>query len=327
MMAMKQMKWGIFYPLFFLAALMLCHGCKKGPKVEELLVGSWRTTIGTLHSVLTFETNGSWVIENKVESEMSQSAAKPSKISGNWFYTDKLEGGFPEEVPESAEEKKADEQPVETQEESKEKLFLVMSVTKSQDDETGWKSGATKPFELVQMDKEKLLLKGVDGRVVEWSRVQADKKAEQDDEGAVKVNLGPLVVNLSRIDAKNKRRYLCLDVELILEAPAVMEKMAKPLEMKLHPRVREAAIFYLSSKTYQDLRTVKKAQEVTIELKRVLNPYFKNRIKRLIVHEIVLTSEKKMVDDYENHLLKPHENGEKKEKAEETETAEGKPHG
>jgi hypothetical protein len=106
-----------------------------------------------------------------------------------------------------------------------------------------------------------------------------------------------------------------------------MEKMAKPLEMKLHPRVREAAIFYLSSKTYQDLRTVKKAQEVTIELKRVLNPYFKNRIKRLIVHEIVLTSEKKMVDDYENHLLKPHENGEKKEKAEETETAEGKPHG
>ena len=317
----QQRKWSTIFALLSLIVILSDPGCRRAPTVEEFLLGSWRRTSGKVHSILSFQTNGSWLIESRVEGKLSKIVAKRGKISGQWFYTDKMEDVLPEEVPDDKKkEKKAEEKAQKGADEKKETLFLVMSVTEAQDDESGWEVGSTKSFEFVQLDKEKLVLKSPDGTTVEWLRVRSDKNQEQLSEGLVTTKLGPLIVNLSRIKVQHKRRFLCLDVDLVIESSYVQaDAGSPPPEIKLHPRVREAAIYYLSSKTYQDIRTVDKAQAISNELKDVLNPYVQNRIKELLIKQIVVTSERKVVEDYENKLLKPDDKANKEDKKDKNE--------
>ncbi|MBU0992224.1 MAG: flagellar basal body-associated FliL family protein [Proteobacteria bacterium] len=306
-----------FLSVFFLINLTLLSGCKSGPKVEEFLLGSWRMNQGKVHSILSFHANGSWILENRVEGKLSKIVAKKGKISGEWFYTDELEGGLPEGQGEKEKKDETGKKNEAETEASKPKIFLVMSVIASDDEETGWQKGVTKPFEIVELNKDRLVLKGFDDMVMEWMRVSSSgKNTDEVTGGTIKASLGSIIVNLSRTQIRHKRRYLCLDVDIILEVP-YEEGTLPPAPPKLHPRVREAAIFYLSSKTYQELRTVDKAQEILNELKDVLNPYLENKIQELVINTIIITTERKIVEDYENQLLKPQKVEESPEEVEE----------
>lgn len=293
-----------------LLVYILSSGCKSGPKVEEFLIGSWRAYKMKVHSILTFHANGNWVIENRVEGKLSKIVAKRGRISGEWFYTDDIEGLLPEdyEPPEEVEEvEKKEEKKGEDSEEEEEKpkVFLVLTVLNAEEAED-WVEGSTNPYEIVVLDKEKLILKSLNGDIMDWDRVRAEKGKDLDADGSLAVKLGSLVVNLSRTKVRHKKRYLCIDLDMILEVP-VQEGVPMPEPPPLHPRVREAAIFYLSSLTYKDIKSIDKSQMHINNLKDVLNPYMKGKIKELFIRNIIVTSEKKNVEDFKSQILKPQE--------------------
>ncbi len=77
---------------------------------------------------------------------------------------------------------------------------------------------------------------------------------------AVTMPLDPFLVNLAD---KESRRYLKLKVELEVDS----EGSAKELEKSL-PRIRDALILLLSSKTYLDLSTYDGKQQLKQEIKQ-----------------------------------------------------------
>lgn len=322
-MKIKRIKrFGAIFFAFLLMTLFMGYGCKSGLKVDELLPGPWQMFKDKVHFTLTFEAKGSWAIENKVEGKTPKSTPQKGKISGQWFYTNELEGEFPEKPSENHEaDLKENEKPEKDKDEKKQRTFLVMSVSDSPDEDKDWEKGATKPFEIVQLDKEKLVLMDPDGTIVEWSRLPEGENKDKTEEGTINTSLGAIVVNLNRTKVQHKRRFLCLDVDIVTERPHQGDKEPSP-ELKLHPRIREAAIFYLSSKTYQDLRTVEKVETIMGELTDVLNPYLKNTIKGFEINQLMVTADKKTVEDFENDLLKKKQEEGGKENTEKDEEAE-----
>ena len=302
---------GMLVALVCVAAIL--GGCSSGPKVEALLIGSWRMHQGKVHSILTFHNNGSWSLENRVEGKLSKIVAKRGRITGEWFYTDELDKQF---VSETAEKEKTSDakggdagtQDSQAQEDPPPTIYLIMHVSESDGDEY-WQPGITIPFEILTLDKEMLVMRNFTGDTMEWLKVRAGKNEEMDTEGTVKMNIGPMVINLSRTRIRQRRRYLCLDVDLVLEVPYHDTEAVPPEPPAIHPRIKEAAIFYLSAKTYKDIKTVDDAQNVISGLKNVLNPYLEGKIQELVINNIVVSTERKNVEDFLNRLLKPQEVG------------------
>lgn len=298
---------GVLVTLVCLAAML--EGCSSGPKVEALLIGSWRMHQGKVHSILTFHNNGSWSLENRVEGKLSKIVAKRGRITGEWFYTDELDKKYVSqmdtiEAPSDDGSTDAEAEEGQDQDNSQPTIYLIMHVAESDGDDD-WQPGITVPFEILILDKERLSLKNFNGDIMEWSRVRVGKSEETDIEGTVKMNLGPMVINLSRTRIRQRRRYLCIDVDLVLEVSYHNTDGLPPEPPAMHPRIKEAAIFYLSAKTYKDLKSVDDAQNVISGLKNVLNPYLQGKIQELTINNIVVSTERKNVEDFLNRLLKP----------------------
>ncbi len=86
------------------------------------------------------------------------------------------------------------------------------------------------------------------------------KESHAPSKHAVTMPLDPFLVNLAD---KESRRYLKLKVELEVDS----EGSAKELEKSL-PRIRDALILLLSSKTYLDLSTYEGKQQLKQEIKQ-----------------------------------------------------------
>ena len=135
-------------------------------------MGSWRSYRVKTHSILTFQTNGGWVIENRTEDSMSRIVSKKGKVTGEWFYTDDAEGLLTKGQTDSGEGEKTENDKEETKKKdtpedkgndknapkNEKKYYLVLSV-KEVSDIDGWIVGTSTPFEIVSVDKEKLILK------------------------------------------------------------------------------------------------------------------------------------------------------------------------
>ena len=90
-----------------------------------------------------------------------------------------------------------------------------------------------------------------------WNKAQA---SHTDPKDRVIMPLEPFLVNLAD---KESRRYLKLKVDLEVDS----EETVKELE-KVLPRIRDALILLLSSKTYLDLSTMEGKQRLKKEIKR-----------------------------------------------------------
>lgn len=291
--------------LFILIFFVFWGSCKSGPKVEEFLIGSWRAYKLKVHSILTFYNNGSWAIENRVEGKLSKIVAKKGRISGEWFYTDDVIAILPEDYqpPEEIEDEKSDEKKAEEDSDTP-KIFLVLNVIKNEDEDEYWVEGKPNIFELVTLDKNQLIIEDLNGKVLTWDRVRAERERDVNMEGSLAIDMGSIIVNLSRTKIRQKRRYLCLDMDIVIEVPVV--EGAPAIEPPpLHPRLREAAIFYLSSLTYKDIKSIDRVQEHIALLKDILNPYVKGKIQELYIKNVVVTSQKKNVEDFINNIIKP----------------------
>lgn len=77
---------------------------------------------------------------------------------------------------------------------------------------------------------------------------------------SVTMPLEPFLVNLAD---RESRRYLKLKVELKVDSEGTAKEMEKSL-----PRIRDALILLLSSKTYLDLSTYEGKQQLKQEIKK-----------------------------------------------------------
>ena len=125
-----------------------------------------------------------------------------------------------------------------------------------------------------------------------------------------------LFINLNKNRSNTQDRYLCLNMNLVLKE--LMPDQQIPV---MHPKAREAAILFLSSLVYEDVKDFDQVKRQKSKLVDVLNPYMQDFIKDIeIEHVIISTTIEKVEEFIIEHtmdLKKEGEEGNKEETSEE----------
>ena len=123
----------------------------------------------------------------------------------------------------------------------------------------------------------------------------------------------PIAVNLNKNRSNTQDRYLCLKMNMVLK-----ELMPDQKIPAMHPKAREAAIIFLSSLVYGDVKDFDQVKIQRTKLVDVLNPYMEGFIKDIeIEHVIISTTIEKVEEFIIEHTMglaseAEGENGEKK---------------
>lgn len=262
--------------LYFLICVLLFsggYGCsKEDAPADGRFIGTWRMKKGKGHKDLTFLADGTW--QSKVRKEGSKSGkekAKDEEFLGAWVVV----GGV-----------------------------LNMTATQAKVGNE-WIVGETISFTIIEITESKMQIKKPDGTIEIWAKI-IKQQAEGKERPAIVLPVKPFVVNLSKEKPVSKERYLCIELKLILKpseekviAPGE-EKVVAPLP-KLHPKVKEAMIFHLSSLTYSEINTMDKLGAVRNMLLQIINPYAKNQIESISIQNITVTSQWKSVEAFFSH--------------------------
>jgi len=237
-----------------------CFGGEKTPDIEEQLIGSWNRYWNKSYFLLIIRANGSWKSDVRVEGASSKIIGKKGSASGNWRI---------------------------------EENHLVLTVTESNIEDL-WVKDQTLFCEIVEINNDLMKLRYPSQRIVTWKRSRVKKKARQDGEPLPPVIKPlPVVVNLNKIRSHDKDRYLCVDLELTLQ-----ELMPEQEVPGFHPKAREAAVIFLSSLTYQEVKTFDKVKAVKKQLEVLLTPYFKGQMKDITISHVVIASTMEKVDEF-----------------------------
>jgi len=239
---------------------------------QELLVGSWIRFDNRVHTLLIIRNNGNWSSDLRVEGASSKIIERKGESSGTWSLEDHS---------------------------------LAITVTSSQMEDT-WPIGKI-TLEIMEIDKKSVTFKYPNSRLITWKRARiekVDKKEEKKDEkgkdgeNAVTtinpvITMKPLVVNLNKISSNDKDRYLCLSLDLQLE-----EMQSDSEVPKLHPRAWDAAIIFLSSLLYNDVKTFDAMGVVTGKLTKILNPYFDGMLMEVTATHVMISSSMEKVEEF-----------------------------
>jgi hypothetical protein len=103
----------------------------------------------------------------------------------------------------------------------------------------------------------------------------------------------PLVVNLNKLSSNDKDRYLCLALDLHLEALEAEQEAPK-----LHPKVWDAASIYLSSLIYKDVKTFDTMKVVNERLFDIFTPYLDGKLSHIEVNHVMISSNMEKVEEF-----------------------------
>lgn len=252
--------------LFLALAVLLCCsgiGCKeKGPPeptVEELLLGTWSRYQNKMYILLMVKANGGWTSDARVEGANSKIIEKKWSATGTW----KVEN------------------------------YQLILDTVSSDSDEFWVAGSTQFFQLIEINKDFMTLKHTNGREFLWQRSQVKKRPVAEGERPSFIKFKPMVVNLNKNRSNDKDRYLCLDIDLNLTD--LMPDQEIP---EVHPQAREAAMLFLSSLVYDDVKSFEKVKDVKVELEKLLNPYLEGKLKDIKINHVVIASSMDKVDEF-----------------------------
>jgi len=162
-----------------------------------------------------------------------------------------------------------------------------------------WTIGETVSFEIIEITELTMKIKKSNGSIETWARVKS-QKVEEKERLARAISMKPIVVNLSKERPGSKDQYLCIELEIVFKPVGV--GMALP---KLHPKVRETAIFHLSSLTYSEANTMSKIGHIKDSLLNILNPYAKGQIESIAIRNIMVTSRWKSVESFLSQYAEP----------------------
>jgi hypothetical protein len=151
-----------------------------------------------------------------------------------------------------------------------------------------------------------MLLKEENGRVSEWKKSRNPKAGDAGTETPIVIPMKPLAVNLNKNRSSTQDRYLCLNMHLVLK-----ELMPDQQIPALHPKAREAAVLFLSSLVYEDVKDFDQVKIQKSKLVDVLNPYMEGFIKDIkIEHVIISTTMEKVEEFIIEHTMGPKKEGE-----------------
>jgi len=274
------MKRVIVYSILFLIGVSFfisISGC--GGKVtsdqEEFAVGNWIHERNRAYILLVMNPKGEWKSTVKIADVTSKIVSSKGTAKGTWH----IEEGQ-----------------------------MIFTVSES-DIEDVWEKTATTFYDIVALDEMTMELKSESGRTVVWRKTNTQKAAESEVDLAVNVPMGPVAVNLNKNRSNDKDRYLCLNMSLVLKE--LMPDQEIPL---IHPKAREAAIIFLSSLVFNDVKDFEDIKKQSKKLVDVLNPYMEGFIKEITIEHIIVATEIDKVDEFfiEHTLIEEPVPGEEK---------------
>ncbi|OQY02416.1 MAG: hypothetical protein B6I26_00840 [Desulfobacteraceae bacterium 4572_130] len=157
---------------------------------------------------------------------------------------------------------------------------LVLTVIHSEINDI-WKENEIFFYEIIEISNDTMKLRSVNEGESVWQKIQKEKYGK----ASKIIKIKPIVVNLNKTNLNEKDRYLYIDMELNL-----LKKIEslKNQSFLFHPRAREAVIIFLSSFTYENVKTFNKISDINKKLKHVLNPYFNGLLKNIKINRIML---------------------------------------
>ncbi|WP_300672230.1 hypothetical protein [Desulfoluna sp.] len=265
---------------FFLVA------CEKERPERALIVGPWKETIASFHTIISFRSNGSFGILRLAEGQLSKidETAERVKVEGKWKLVPPEMEGDP--------------------------LLLIM-MPEVVEGETPWVAAVPVTYIIERVSQNHLLMRSSEGGRIAWDRLRGTKAPEET--GGIPmahVGVGPLVVGLNKVRLNEESRYLCVQLDLVIsdvEAVNCVEANRLPTgepsgSYRIHPSLQEAIVLHLSRLRYRDVRSLNLLNSVTTDLKRILEAYLVGHLQEVKVVRVVVTTTRSGVENFVNEF-------------------------
>jgi flagellar basal body-associated protein FliL len=240
--------------------LMVLAGCGEKQKSQtDLAVGNWTQLRNRAYILLITNPKGEWNSSVRIADATQKIVSSKGTAKGTWHI---------------------------------EKNQMIFTVGES-DIEEIWAKNTTIFYDIVELTDTVMQLKNESGRVVVWNKTNTQRADSTDKDVSITIPVGPLAVNLNKNRSSDKDRYLCLNVNLVLKE--MMPAQEIPV---VHPRARDAAILYLSSLVFNDVKDFDSIKEQMKKLVDVLNPYLEGVVKEITVEHVIVATEADKVDEF-----------------------------
>jgi len=257
------MKRVTIYSILFLIGisfLVTIFGCGGKEKSQnETAVGNWMQMRNRAYILLITNPKGEWNSSVRIADVTSKIVKAKGTAKGTWH----IENGQ-----------------------------MIFTVAESNVEEI-WESTATTFFDIVELNDTTMQLREESGHIVVWKKTKAKKKAEVEVDLAPIVPMGPVAVNLNKNRSNDKDRYLCLNMNLVFKE--LMPDQEIPL---IHPKAHEAAIIFLSSLVFNDVKDFEDLKKQSKKLVDVLNPYMEGFIKEITIEHVIVATEIDKVEEF-----------------------------
>jgi len=253
-----------FFILFFIIVFLFIFvaACKeKEISPQELAVGNWIQSKNNVYILWVTNPKGEWNSSVKIPDVTGKIVKSRGTAKGTWH----IEEGQ-----------------------------MIISVTES-DVEKIWEKNATTFFDIVELTDKTMQLKEESGLIVAWNKTNTEKVSDSKNVNNL-IAMGPVVVNLNKNRSHDKDRYLCLNMNLVLQE--IMPEQEIP---SIHPKAREAMIIFLSSLVFDDVKDFKSIKKQNKNMRDLLNPYMEGSIKEIKIEHIIVTTD---IDQVEEFLIK-----------------------
>jgi hypothetical protein len=235
-------------------------GCGEKEKTQsELAVGNWTQFRNRAYILLITNPKGEWNSSVRISDVTSKIVKSKGNAKGTWYI---------------------------------EKGQMIFTVTES-DIEEVWEKNATLFFDIVDITETVMQLKDESGLMIVWKKTNTQKNAASEEDLTPTVSMGPIAVNLNKNRSNDKDRYLCLDFNLVLKE--LMPGQEIPL---IHPKAREAAILFLSSLVFNDVKNFDSLKRQAEKLVDVLNPYMQGFIKEIAIEHVIVATDMDKVEEF-----------------------------
>ncbi len=253
-----------------LLTVVFFNGCgERKPTDDELVLGNWIQVKNRAYILLIINPKGVWQSSVRIADATSKIVKSKGDAKGDWQLADGQ---------------------------------LVFTVTETSV-ETVWKKNSTYIFEIISLEDGAMSLREENGRVAQWKKTITNKSGGGTAGVDPIIPMKPIAVNLNKVSSNTKGRYLCLAMKIVLKE--LMPDQEIPV---IHPKAREAAVVYLSSMIYDDVKDFDRVKEQRTKLVNVLNPYMEGVIKNIEVEHVIVTNSYLKVEEFIiEHTLVPEE--------------------
>jgi len=258
------MKKILFFPVLILSGIIifmgLLNGCGKKEKTPaELAVGNWTQYRNNTYILLVINPKGEWSSSVRVADATSKIVKSKGSAKGVW---------------------------------SIEKGQMIFTTSQSDIEQT-WKKNGTLFFEIVELTKNEMKLKDQNGVIFIWKKTSGQKAAQVAESRAPVVHMGPVTVNLNKDSSNDPDRYLCLDMDVKLKELMPGQKIPA-----LHPRAMEAAVIFLSSLVYNNVKDFTGVKKQVKKLVDILNPYMHGVVDKITINHVIIADNMDKVEEF-----------------------------